>query len=112
MRRRKQKSNKWRQKQKKRERKLKLKKRYDDRKAAWQKRMEEYREYITSDAWRELRDECLAQAHYVCDHCAGVANTAHHIRYDEDFSFDCLENLVALCWDCHRELHPDRKADK
>lgn len=101
----KQKPNKWRRKQKKRVRKLK-------RQAEWQARLAAYRKYIVSDAWRELRDECLAQANYICDHCAGEANSAHHIVYPEDFNFDCLENLVACCWKCHCEFHPDRKAGK
>lgn len=52
-----------------------------------------------------LRNACLVAADHTCARCGFPAEVAHHVHHLEDGGPDTLENLVALCNDCHQEWH-------
>ena len=66
----------------------------------------EYRTYMRSDAWAQKRWQVLARAHYRCEQCGArhVRLEVHHLTY-RHFKSEPLEELMALCWDCHRAAH-------
>ena len=56
--------------------------------------------------WRQMQAEVLSEADHVCAVCSGLwgrAKVAHHIHYSDGVL--CKEALVALCLDCHDEVH-------
>jgi hypothetical protein len=81
---------------------------------AWQAREREqerlrsmpYREYLTTDHWRRLRDAALRRAHFKCQVCnAGdVRLNVHHRTYERRGS-ERADDLVVLCEPCHLLFH-------
>lgn len=70
-----------------------------------QGRQEKYLAYLESDHWKELRRSKKVSAARRCE-CCGAGGTlhAHHINYKN--LTDCtLEDLAALCVECHNDLH-------
>lgn len=69
-----------------------------------------YAEYLETDVWREKRLQVLARARNTCEGCGLVKPTqVHHLTY-ERVGREMLFDLVAVCDDCHREIHhPDDK---
>lgn len=69
---------------------------------------EEYRDYLQSDAWRHRRTLVLERDQYLCQACLiNRAEQVHHLTYahmGQEFLFE----LVAVCRDCHRRLHPEK----
>lgn len=64
-----------------------------------------YDEYLQTDAWREKRLQVLARARNTCEGCGLVKSTqVHHLTY-ERVGREMLFDLVAVCDDCHREIH-------
>ena len=58
--------------------------------------------YETTE-WKVLRNRVLEEADYICLVCGGVASTAHHVYYTDNFWNKDL--LVPLCWSCHENTH-------
>lgn len=100
--------------------------------AAWQSASEEWRvrnsgenapqwkggyTYDRGTDWPALRASTLEEYDYTCQGCGvtdddhreehGVGLDIHHIRpvteFDEPADADTVDNLVPLCWGCHRE---------
>lgn len=70
-----------------------------------ERRAEEYRQYLQSDRWFELRAKVLERDHYLCQSCLlRRANQVHHLTYEHIFAEFCFE-LVSICSDCHKRLH-------
>lgn len=70
-----------------------------------------------SRAWQKLRLQALRRDGYLCQWCLrkGVykrAEEVHHIvRVKEDASQALtLDNLVSLCWECHKTTRIRRRA--
>lgn len=68
-------------------------------------RRAEYKAYLGSDIWAELRALALARANGACERCAAPAAQVHHVRYPKRFAGDHPDNLMALCDRCHRREH-------
>lgn len=65
----------------------------------------EYRSYLKSPEWDERRQETLRRADYRCERCGKDAPLqAHHLTYKNIFN-EPLEDLQALCFDCHKWQH-------
>lgn len=64
-----------------------------------------YREYLKTDHWLELREEALKRAGNRCQVCAYKKNLhVHHNTY-KNIGHEDLEDLVVLCWKCHKTFH-------
>lgn len=64
-----------------------------------------YTEYLTSDAWRRLAGEAKARAGYECILCASSSHLEVHHRTYARIGRERLEDLIVLCWQCHRRHH-------
>lgn len=67
-----------------------------------------YQDYLTTPEWRAKRDAVLKRAGFVCEGClANRATEVHHLTYVR-VGHEMLFDLVAVCEDCHRQIHhPD-----
>lgn len=63
----------------------------------------EYNDYINSKAWQKKRKEVLAERPF-CFCCNDKANHIHHRTYAR-LGIEKLEDLIALCANCHSEVH-------
>ena len=63
----------------------------------------EYREYLLSDKWEELRDAALERAGFQCQLVAehGGQLEVHHRTYDR-LGHEDVADLTVLCHRCHR----------
>lgn len=82
-------------------------------------------EFYVSKEWRRLRKEVLADNHNECEMCKArgmytKANHVHHVQYvrkhpryalSKTYTFQGKEykNLMALCHNCHEEIHGYRQ---
>lgn len=79
--------------------------------------MQPYAEsFYKSKQWQKVRDLCIRRAGGLCERCQQegsikAAVVAHHIKpitrqniTDPSITLN-LDNLQALCWDCHAAVH-------
>ena len=60
-----------------------------------------YHAHLRSDAWQRTRKAVLRRAGYRCERCRrAVPLDVHHTSYDR-FGHERLDDLRALCRDCH-----------
>ena len=76
-----------------------------------------YRNYLKSDLWQEKRQARLTLAHWKCEDHADMgedveAADVHHIKYPEKWGNEPVEDLRALCRDCHRARHRPSRIEK
>lgn len=70
------------------------------------KRWTNYQEYLRTPHWQELRAKVLKRANFVCEECKrDVPLHVHHENYKR-VGYERLEDLKALCYDCHKAKHP------
>ena len=48
------------------------------------------------------------QSFVSCERCKGPASDIHHIKYRSHGRDDSIENLIALCRDCHNLAHAEK----
>ena len=60
-------------------------------------------------SWQRLWDEKGGPCR-VCGDYGGAILALHHLVFREDHGDDLADNLVPVCWDCHRALHLRRDA--
>ena len=72
--------------------------------------------FYRSPAWRHKRKEILQSYHYECQRCKAHgkysrATMVHHIKHLQDYPELALtdSNLMPLCFDCHKEMHPEQE---
>jgi len=65
-----------------------------------------YQEYLTeSTRWQLLRSVAFRRADYRCERCKRRTGLElHHLHYDS-IGHEELEDIEALCTDCHKEEH-------
>ena len=72
---------------------------------------EDYIEYLKSQDWRDRRKELLEEANFICCECGEKATVLHHLKYD-NLGFEILDNdVIALCKECHKEIHMEKDND-
>lgn len=76
---------------------------------------DEIEKFYKTTIWKKLRLEVLEKNNYDCEHCkskgeANKANTVHHIKHLKQCPELALDksNLMAVCKECHNELHPEK----
>jgi 5-methylcytosine-specific restriction endonuclease McrA len=66
---------------------------------------QQYREYLKSAHWHEVRAEALRRAEYRCQVCnADKVLNVHHRTY-ERIGNERQADLVVLCVKCHKLFH-------
>jgi len=77
-------------------------------------REESYDGYLRSDIWKAKSKQAKARAGHRCEavwngmRCTNPADDTHHLHYRNAF-FEPLEDLMAVCRDCHHRLHQLQK---
>jgi 5-methylcytosine-specific restriction endonuclease McrA len=67
-----------------------------------------YNEYLKTPKWKEKSRLVLKRDNFICRGCLqATAVHAHHLSY-EHVGDEFLFELVAVCFDCHKKIHPDR----
>lgn len=65
-----------------------------------------YAEYLKHPRFLAVRAEVFARADGRCERChQRPPKDPHHLRYPPWGAFDVPENLVAICHECHCEIH-------
>ena len=61
----------------------------------------------SSRRWRSIRRELLRRSGFVCQSCGtgGPLEVHHHVTPISRGGSDDLENLKALCTECHLQVH-------
>lgn len=76
------------------------------RSEAGRRMKDEYAGYLLTGPWREKRRLALERDNYVCQGCLlATATTVHHLTYTH-VQAEFLFELVSVCDECHRRLHP------
>jgi hypothetical protein len=65
---------------------------------------EGYLEYLASPHWAERRARTFGQAKGICAGCGRKAEHVHHRTYSR-LGQEHDDDLVAVCHDCHRDIH-------
>lgn len=67
-------------------------------------RQEKYHQYLESYEWQALRQRVLERDYY-CRACGcNLSTEVHHLTYARIYH-ERPEDLVGLCYYCHREVH-------
>lgn len=70
---------------------------------------EDYGEHLESPRWEAIRRKVLDRARGVCEGCGERKERFHvHHKTYQRTGYEMLFDLVALCIDCHRIMHPDK----
>ena len=64
-----------------------------------------YKEYINSEAWAQIRWCKLREVGYKCEECGRKWELdVHHLTY-ERLGNERMDDLIVLCVRCHGDLH-------
>jgi 5-methylcytosine-specific restriction endonuclease McrA len=70
----------------------------------------DYREYLASDAWDQIRRKVWNRARNRCERCKErPVSDVHHLTY-ERIGHERMEDLIALCRPCHEAAHGSQKS--
>lgn len=70
-----------------------------------EKRKADYKEYLNSDHWKEIRLKALSRAGNRCQLCSSTNSlNVHHNTY-KNVGNENLKDLVVLCRECHAKFH-------
>lgn len=88
----------------------------DEVQAAREKRAREeelrwmpYREYLGTDEWSERRKKVIRRAEFKCQVCAAGGRLHVHHRTYIRRGVERIEDMIALCADCHEIFHRNGK---
>lgn len=70
------------------------------------KNSDDYKKYLQTPRWKDLRNEALRRAKYLCQICASDKKLeVHHRKYPIVFGTEPIEDLTVLCHECHEHWH-------
>lgn len=65
-----------------------------------------YKSYLVHPIFRFIRGQVMERASGVCEMCGKRKPTeVHHKIYPPWGEFDVPENMIAICHQCHCEIH-------
>ena len=70
-----------------------------------------YNIYLESVQWRHKAREVLMFDKFKCQCCKHPAQAVHHVLYPKAWRDDGLQNLISVCYHCHRACHGIREND-
>lgn len=66
-----------------------------------------YEDYIKSPEWKQKSDDAKARAGFKCQLCGNRKElTTHHNTY-RNLGHEPPEDLIVLCWKCHKTFHEE-----
>jgi 5-methylcytosine-specific restriction endonuclease McrA len=65
----------------------------------------DYRAYLETDAWREVREAAIERANHCCERCGAEKRLQVHHKTYANLGAEKPEDLEVLCADCHLEEH-------
>jgi len=71
----------------------------------------DYNTYLRSERWHTIRQRVLERDNHICQACLkNKAAQVHHLSYVlyNEVGRSAAFELVAICFTCHKEIHPDR----
>lgn len=71
----------------------------------------DYNNYLRSERWHTMRQRVLDRDKHICQACLkNKATQVHHLSYElyNEVGRSAAFELVAICFYCHKEIHPDR----
>ena len=73
----------------------------------------DYKKYLKSAKWKEIRERVLIRHNHACGRCGGLAYKVHHKSYDQTV-LDGLddEQLIPVCKGCHHTVEFRRDGTK
>lgn len=67
---------------------------------------EGYKTYLLSQHWQQTRMERLCMDGFRCQSCGATSNlNVHHLTYRNLGHEDVKNDLITLCYDCHKRIH-------
>ena len=66
---------------------------------------DEYRAYLTTPLWKNIRDKAIEHYGCICNRCGEYGNDVHHKTYARVGGMEQLEDLEILCRECHDAHH-------
>jgi len=71
----------------------------------------EYKDYLSSKEWQDIRVEMILNSGYKCELCGSKRHPSHldihHITYDR-LTAEEPKDLIVLCKGCHAAQHPEK----
>jgi 5-methylcytosine-specific restriction endonuclease McrA len=65
---------------------------------------------LDPESYRRLRQEVLERDRWRCQYCGATAELeVHHINFRSHLGHDEEQNLITLCWSCHRKIHESNR---
>ncbi len=78
---------------------------------AHQTRRADYLFYILSPGWRAMKKEIIVERGHQCEECGETRRLQLHHKTYERFKNERREDLLLLCYECHRRKHPKKRVD-
>jgi hypothetical protein len=72
---------------------------------------ERYQRYLCSPEWNWKRNAVIERACGKCEKCGRTARHVHHLTYIRKYN-ERLEDLQALCEQCHEAIHNPKQIDQ
>lgn len=72
-------------------------------------RRNQYRSYLNSSEWKEVRACALERTSGFCQFCGAVATQVHHSKYPKQFGDEHPNSLIPICKKCHDISHGIQK---
>jgi len=67
---------------------------------------EEYKQYLKSDHWRNLKKAAFLHYGQICNFCKSTTKLdMHHLRYQKPLESAKIDDLIPLCRKCHKKAH-------
>jgi len=74
-------------------------------KPAFKDKQAEYRAYLHTPLWAQIRAAALSHYGSICNRCGEYGNDVHHKSYERVGGNELLEDLEVLCRQCHDAHH-------
>jgi 5-methylcytosine-specific restriction endonuclease McrA len=67
---------------------------------------ENYKQYLETSHWKDVREDKLKEAKYRCQLCGSIDAELHvHHNTYERIGNEEMSDLIVLCKDCHKKFH-------
>jgi len=75
-------------------------------------RQYEYRAYLTTPLWKEIREKAINHYGPICNRCGQYGTDVHHKTYERVGGDEKIEDLEVMCRGCHEAHHKVENVSK